>query len=132
MRYSSHFLAPPSEPQVFTLESSGDYPEVPLNSLTSVTNMLKLSELSEGSLLHNLRLRYAADDIYTYISTILLSVNPYKPLPVCSEARIPEWRDNTAVRLDRLLSGVGLHHPLFFDQHHRSTPSAVFPWDGCM
>ena len=37
-----------------------------------------------GAVLHNLRLRYAANDIYTAIGPILIAVNPYKMLECCS------------------------------------------------
>merc|ERR1719193_945421 len=40
-----------------------------------------LTHLDEANILWNLRARYANDDIYTMVSTVLLSVNPYKPLP---------------------------------------------------
>ncbi len=50
--------------QLFSLNCVEEYTEVQANSLVSVQNMLKLSELSEGSLLHNLRLRYGQDEIY--------------------------------------------------------------------
>ena len=35
-------------------------------------------------LLHTLRLRYARDDIFTAIGPVLIVVNPYKPVRVCS------------------------------------------------
>lgn len=45
-------------------------------SLTPIENMIDLEELSEGSILNNLRQRYSENLIYTYISTIVLSINP--------------------------------------------------------
>lgn len=33
------------------------------------------------SLLHSLRVRYARDDIYTFVGPILISINPYKKIP---------------------------------------------------
>ena len=40
-----------------------------------------LMHVNEATLLHNLRLRYAKDLIYTYVANILIAVNPYKSLP---------------------------------------------------
>ena len=45
----------------------------------SVSDLLGLADISEPAVLHNLRLRYAKDQIYTRVgSTTLISVNPYK------------------------------------------------------
>lgn len=48
--------------------------------------MVEMAELSEGAILHNLRIRFENDDIYTYISSILVSMNPFKMLPIYSPA----------------------------------------------
>lgn len=44
--------------------------------------MVLLEDLSEGALLHTLRLRYEKSLIYTYISTILVALNPYQRLKI--------------------------------------------------
>ena len=61
---------------------------------TSATadNLTELEELSEGSILHTLRSRYGANSIYTAISTILLSINPYKTLPIYGPSAIRQYR----------------------------------------
>lgn len=51
-------------------------------SLASMSNMVSLKQLNNGSILHNLRLRFFNDEIYTAIGTILVSVNPFKVLPL--------------------------------------------------
>ena len=79
--------------QVFELDAAKEYLEVHLNSLEPCENMVKMSELSEAAILHNLRLRYKSNDIYTYISSILLSMNPYKLLPIYSPAMLQKWRN---------------------------------------
>ena len=51
---------------------------------------LQVAKLSEGSLLHNLRVRYSRDDIYTRAGTILISVNPFKPLSIYGHERMKQ------------------------------------------
>ena len=51
-------------------------------SLSGMENMVSLKQLNNASILHNLRLRFANDEIYTSIGTILVSVNPFKVLPL--------------------------------------------------
>ncbi|XP_045141211.1 unconventional myosin-X-like [Echinops telfairi] len=46
-----------------------------------VDDMATLTELHAGSIMYNLFQRYRRNQIYTYIGSIIASVNPYKPLP---------------------------------------------------
>ena len=45
---------------------------------SKVDNLIKLNDLNENSILHNLRIRFKVDKIYTSVSSILISVNPFK------------------------------------------------------
>uniref|UniRef100_A0A8C2W2Y6 Myosin X n=1 Tax=Chinchilla lanigera TaxID=34839 RepID=A0A8C2W2Y6_CHILA len=45
-----------------------------------VDDMASLTELHAGSIMHNLFQRYRRNQIYTYIGSILASVNPYQPI----------------------------------------------------
>ena len=47
------------------------------------------------SILHNLRIRYKEDLIYTNISSILISVNPFKLLPLYTPAMLDFYREGT-------------------------------------
>lgn len=47
-------------------------------------NMASLTYLNEPSVLHNLKLRYQDDSIYTYSGLFLVAINPYKELPIYS------------------------------------------------
>ncbi|XP_035390988.1 unconventional myosin-XV [Electrophorus electricus] len=47
-----------------------------------VEDMIQLDELTEGAVLINLKTRFDQELIYTYIGSILLSVNPYKLLNI--------------------------------------------------
>lgn len=66
--------------------SNGDVFKMPGNSIVKVTeqddsgveDILRLRDFSEMSLIHTLRVRYARDDIYTFVGPILISINPYK------------------------------------------------------
>ena len=48
------------------------------SSVNTLEDMVKLGDLKEASILHNLRQRFSHDDIYTKIGTILVAVNPFK------------------------------------------------------
>ncbi|KAM5158485.1 unconventional myosin-X [Mantella aurantiaca] len=50
-------------------------------SINGVEDMASLGDLHEGSIMYNLYKRYQEDNIYTYIGSILTSVNPYKLIP---------------------------------------------------
>ncbi|XP_041100399.1 unconventional myosin-X-like [Polyodon spathula] len=50
-------------------------------SIEGVEDMAALGNLHEGAIMHNLYLRYQHNIIYTYIGSILASVNPYKIIP---------------------------------------------------
>ena len=52
-------------------------------------NMVKLSQLTEAGILKNLHVRFEQEDIYTYVGTVLISVNPFRALPLYG----PEWVD---------------------------------------
>lgn len=47
-----------------------------------VSNLIGLSNLSENSILHNLRIRFHKERIYTFVSSILIAVNPFRQLPL--------------------------------------------------
>ena len=56
--------------------------QVHRSCLSGVEDLLSLGDFTEGALLHNIRVRYGKDMIYTAIGMpILISVNPYQNLP---------------------------------------------------
>jgi len=66
--------------------ANGDVFKMPGSAIVKVTeqddsgvdDILRLRDFSEMSLIHSLRVRYARDDIYTFVGPILISINPYK------------------------------------------------------
>jgi len=60
---------------------------------SSIADLVNISDLNEMSILHNLRIRYREDRIYTSISSILISVNPFKLLPIYTPAVLDEYRN---------------------------------------
>jgi len=50
-------------------------------SLRAWPDMVVLKQLDNASLLHNIRMRYMKDEIFTSIGSILISMNPYKQIP---------------------------------------------------
>ncbi len=57
-----------------------------------IENLIKLNELNEGAILHNLRIRFKEDRIYTFVSSILISVNPFKLLPLYTPEKMDEYK----------------------------------------
>ena len=58
----------------------------------AIEDLVSISDLNEMSILHNLRIRYKQDKIYTNISSILISVNPFKLLPLYTPAVLDSYR----------------------------------------
>lgn len=50
-----------------------------------------LDEISEDAFIENLKLRYSKDKIYSYIGEVLISVNPYKNMPIYDEAMVDSY-----------------------------------------
>jgi len=98
------------------VDEHGDQFEVPqakarpvdANCLRGVDDLLLLGDFNEGALLHNIRVRYFKDEIYTGIGgPILISVNPYASLPIYNEAKQKFYRDQAAA----LSSGADVKIP---------------------
>ncbi|XP_075757940.1 LOW QUALITY PROTEIN: unconventional myosin-Ia [Pelodiscus sinensis] len=58
-----------------------------------VGDLVLLDPLSEESLLQNLKERFQHQEIYTYIGNVVISVNPYAPLPIYSPQVVEEYRN---------------------------------------
>jgi len=62
------------------LESCGSHVD------QSIENLVDLDEMSEGAILHHVRKRYHAKDIYTHVGNILVAVNPFEALNIYDQS----------------------------------------------
>jgi len=63
----------------------------------SPQDLTDLDQLNNASLLNALHLRFAANQIYTSIGNVLVSTNPYKPLPLYSAHQMETYMERTRV-----------------------------------
>ncbi|KAB0355534.1 hypothetical protein FD755_021475 [Muntiacus reevesi] len=63
------------------------------DSKKDVEDNCSLMYLNEATLLHNIKVRYSKDRIYTYVANILIAVNPYFDIPkIYSSATIKSYQ----------------------------------------
>jgi myosin heavy subunit len=60
-------------------------------SLQDLPNMVLLNVLNEAALLHNVRKRFFNDHIYSTVGDILVAVNPFKRLPLYTDAVMTKY-----------------------------------------
>ncbi|NXE83601.1 MYO1A protein, partial [Cochlearius cochlearius] len=60
---------------------------------TAVGDLVLLDPLTEESLLQTLQERFRRSDIYTYIGNVVISVNPYQPLPIYTPEKVQEYHN---------------------------------------
>uniref|UniRef100_A0A8B9MQI1 Unconventional myosin-Ia n=1 Tax=Accipiter nisus TaxID=211598 RepID=A0A8B9MQI1_9AVES len=59
----------------------------------AVGDLVLLDPLTEESLLHTLQERFRRSDIYTYIGNVVISVNPYRSLPIYTPEKVEEYHN---------------------------------------
>uniref|UniRef100_A0A673D124 Myosin IXAa n=1 Tax=Sphaeramia orbicularis TaxID=375764 RepID=A0A673D124_9TELE len=59
------------------------------------SDLCRLSELNERSLLDNLRSRFRQEKIYTYVGSILIVINPFKFLPIYNPKYVKMYDNHT-------------------------------------
>ncbi|KAI9223621.1 P-loop containing nucleoside triphosphate hydrolase protein [Blastocladiella britannica] len=64
-----------------------------------VEDMADLAYLNRPSVVHNLRLRYLSNLIYTYSGLFLVAVNPYHRLPIYSEQVVSAYKNKKRVEM---------------------------------
>ena len=89
---NEHFTIPAASLASLQSVHPSSIPTAASASALPVDNLTELEELSEGSILQALRGRYAHDTVYTSISSLLLSINPYKLLPYYGPSTIQQYK----------------------------------------
>eukprot|EP00744_Colponema_vietnamica_P042472 GILI01092640.1.p2 GENE.GILI01092640.1~~GILI01092640.1.p2 ORF type:complete len:118 (+),score=25.05 GILI01092640.1:92-445(+) len=64
-----------------------------------VDDLVMMSKLSEDEILKQLKQRYDHDFIYTYIGNVLISVNPFKSLPIFTSKFVDVYKGRYRVEL---------------------------------
>ena len=67
-------------------------PVIPRDVENVFSNLVDLEAYSEGAILHQVKKRYEADKIYTYVGKILVAVNPYQRLDIYGEKVMKAYR----------------------------------------
>ncbi|KAG7282935.1 hypothetical protein CRUP_018435 [Coryphaenoides rupestris] len=70
-----------------------------LDNMIGVGDMVLLEPLTEDSFLENLRNRFDHNEIYTYIGSVVISVNPYRSLPIFTPEKVEEYRNRNFYEL---------------------------------
>lgn len=70
-----------------------------LDNMIGVGDMVLLEPLSEDSFIGNLNNRFDHNEIYTYIGSVVISMNPYKPLPIYTAEKVEEYRNRNFYEL---------------------------------
>ncbi|XP_074823892.1 unconventional myosin-Ib isoform X4 [Natator depressus] len=70
-----------------------------LDNMIGVGDMVLLEPLSEDSFINNLKKRFDHSEIYTYIGSVVVSINPYRSLPIYSPEKVEEYRNRNFYEL---------------------------------
>jgi len=63
-----------------------------LDEMVGCGDMVMLEPLSEETIIENLRKRYESGNIYTYIGSVVVSINPYRTLGIYGSEFVAEYR----------------------------------------
>ncbi|XP_066544424.1 unconventional myosin-Ib isoform X5 [Amia ocellicauda] len=70
-----------------------------LDNMIGVGDMVLLEPLSEDSFIENLKKRFDHNEIYTYIGSVVISMNPYRSLPIYTPDKVEEYRNRNFYEL---------------------------------
>lgn len=88
----------------------GELPKVHEAQLSGVGNVCELVVVDNAAVLHTVRTRYKRTDIYTFVSKMLVAVNPFRDLPVYSKENLMRYLGATSTMdLPPHIYALGLH-----------------------
>ncbi|XP_077131490.1 unconventional myosin-Ib isoform X3 [Ranitomeya variabilis] len=70
-----------------------------LDNMIGVGDMVLLEPLDEESFINNLKKRFDHSEIYTYIGSVVISLNPYRSLPIYTPDKVEEYRNRNFYEL---------------------------------
>uniref|UniRef100_A0A8B9TGC9 Myosin IB n=1 Tax=Anas platyrhynchos TaxID=8839 RepID=A0A8B9TGC9_ANAPL len=70
-----------------------------LDDMIGVGDMVLLEPLNEDSFINNLKKRFDHSEVYTYIGSVVISINPYRPLPIYTPEKVEEYRNRNFYEL---------------------------------
>uniref|UniRef100_A0A671L3Z1 Unconventional myosin-Ib-like n=1 Tax=Sinocyclocheilus anshuiensis TaxID=1608454 RepID=A0A671L3Z1_9TELE len=70
-----------------------------LDNMIGVGDMVLIEPLSEDTFIENLKKRFDHSEIYTYIGSVVISMNPYKSLPIYTAEKVEEYRNRNFYEL---------------------------------
>ncbi|KAG7260892.1 hypothetical protein CRUP_005110 [Coryphaenoides rupestris] len=70
-----------------------------LDNMIGVGDMVLLEPLTEDSFIENLRNRFDRNEIYTYIGSVVISMNPYRSLPIFTSDKVEEYHNRNFYEL---------------------------------
>ncbi|XP_014810050.1 PREDICTED: unconventional myosin-Ib isoform X9 [Calidris pugnax] len=70
-----------------------------LDNMIGVGDMVLLEPLNEDSFINNLRKRFDHNEVYTYIGSVVISINPYRSLPIYTPEKVEEYRNRNFYEL---------------------------------
>ncbi len=87
-----------------------------------VSDMAELGYLNEASVIHNLKLRYSSNLIYTYSGLFLVSVNPYRRLPIYTDEIVSSYKNKRRNEMPPHIYAVAdaAYHDMLQDRENQS------------
>uniref|UniRef100_A0A8C5U7E6 Unconventional myosin-Ib n=1 Tax=Malurus cyaneus samueli TaxID=2593467 RepID=A0A8C5U7E6_9PASS len=70
-----------------------------LDDMIGVGDMVLLEPLDEDSFINNLKKRFDHNEVYTYIGSVVISINPYSSLPIYTPEKVEEYRNRNFYEL---------------------------------
>lgn len=61
---------------------------------SNISNLIELHHLSENAVLHILRNRFSNNHIYTFVSSILVAVNPFREVPIYGQEYVDKYKNS--------------------------------------